>query len=352
MTYKETLDSIQEADPAIFKECMSRWNSVAKPLHSLGLLEGLIAKIGAAQGTVHPEIKKRRVLVFCADNGVVAEGVTQSASAVTTAVACSMAAGSSNVNVFAREAGAEVAVYDVGMIDDVPGLVQCKVCRGTGDLAKEPAMTAAQTIAAIEAGIHAAENAKNEGCTLLVTGEMGIGNTTTAAAVLSVLTGAEPEAVCGRGSGLSDAGLQRKIEVVKKGIAINRPAPDDPIDVLSKVGGADIAAMCGVILAAPKLKLPVVLDGLISCTAAFAAARIDKHTVGYMIPSHTGREPGGRLALEALGLKAPIDAGLALGEGTGGLLLLPMLDMALELYNSSHSFTNIGIEPYREQEGL
>ena len=352
MNYKETLDRIHSTDPALLKGCQENWNKVAKPLHSLGLLEGLVAKIGAAQGTVHPDIAKRKALVFCADNGVVAEGVSQSASAVTTAVARSMAAGSSNVNVFALEAGAGVAVYDVGMIDDVPGLGQCKVCRGTRNLAKEPAMSRDEAIAAIEAGIHAAEKAKEEGCKLLVTGEMGIGNTTTAAAVLSVLTRTEPEAVCGRGSGLSDAGFKRKIQAVRKGIATNCPCPEDPVDVIAKVGGADIAAMCGVFLAGAALQVPVVMDGLISCVAALAAARIDNHTVEYMIPSHTGREPGGRLALEALGLKAPIQADLALGEGTGGLLLLPMLDMALALYNSSHSFTDIGIEPYREQEGV
>ena len=352
MNYKETLNRIQSSDPAIFKACLDNWNRVAKPLHSLGLFEKLIAKIGAAQGTLHPDITRRRVLVFCGDNGVVAEGVSQSASAVTTAVARSMAAGTSNVNIFAQEADAEVAVYDVGMIDDIPGIHQCKVCHGTRNLVQEPAMTKAEAAAAIEAGIHAAEEAKKAGCTLLITGEMGIGNTTTAAAVLSVLTGSKPEAVCGRGAGLSDAGLQRKINAVKKGIASRCPCPHDPVDVLSKVGGADIAALCGVFLAGSALQLPVVLDGLISATAALAAAKIDNRTTEYMIPSHTSREPGARLALDALGLKAPLEADLALGEGTGGLLLLPMLDMALALYSSSHSFADIGIEPYREQEGL
>ena len=350
MDYRDILDRIHSTDPALLKSCQENWNKVAKPLHSLGLLEGLIAKIGAAQGTMHPDIAKRKVLVFCADNGVVAEGVSQSASAVTTTVARSMATGSSNVNVFAREAGAEVAVYDVGMIDDVPGLVQCKVCRGTRNLAKEPAMSRDEAIAAMEAGIHAAEKAKAEGCKLLVTGEMGIGNTTTAAAVLSVLTRTEPEAVCGRGSGLSDAGFKRKIQAVRKGIATNCPCPEDPVDVIAKVGGADIAAMCGVFLAGAALQVPVVMDGLVSCVATLAAARIDCKTVDYMLPSHMGREPGCQLALEALGLRAPIAADLALGEGTGGIMLLPMLDMALAVYNSTHSFDSIGIEPYKEQQ--
>ena len=339
MSYKE-----------IFQGCVTNWNTLAKPLHSLGLLEDLIAKIAASQGIARPYISGRTVLVFCADNGVVEEGVSQSDHTVTTAVATSMASGLSNVNLMAREANAHVEVYDVGMVDNVPGIHQCKVCHGTRNFTKEPAMTREETLAAMEAGRKAAEKAKLDGNGIVVMGEMGIGNTTTAAAVLSVLTRTEAETVCGRGSGLSDAGLKRKIEAVRKGININQPDPADPVDVLSKVGGADIAAMCGVLLAAPKLHLPVVLDGLVSCVAALAAARIDCKTVDYMLPSHMGREPGCQLALEALGLRAPIQADLALGEGTGGIMLLPMLDMALAVYNSTHSFDSIGIEPYKEQQ--
>ena len=338
MSYKE-----------VFEGCITNWNTVAKPLHSLGIFEELIAKIAACQGIDRPYIAGRTVLVFCADNGVVEEGVSQSDHTVTTAVATSMASGLSNVNLMAREANAHVEVYDVGMVDDVPGIHQCKVCHGTKNFTKEPAMTREETLAAMEAGRKAAEKAKLDGNGIVVMGEMGIGNTTTAAAVLSVLLGEKPETLCGRGSGLSDAGLKRKIEAVTKGIALHRPDAADPVDVLSKVGGADIAAMCGVLLAAPKLGLPVVLDGLISLAAAVAAYRIDKQTIDYMIPSHVGREPGCRLALEALGLKAPITADLALGEGTGGIMLLPMLDMALAVYNSTHSFDSIGIEPYKEQ---
>ena len=339
MSYKE-----------IYEGCITNWNTVAKPLHSLGIFEELIAKIAACQGIDRPYIAGRTVLVFCADNGIVEEGISQSDHTVTTAVASSIAAGFSNVNLMAREANAHVEAFDVGMIDDVPGMRQWKVIHGTKNFIKEPAMSREETESAIEAGRKAAEKAKLDGNGIVVIGEMGIGNTTTAAAVLSVLLGEKPETLCGRGSGLSDAGLKRKIEAVTKGIALHRPDAADPVDVLSKVGGADIAAMCGVLLAAPKLGLPVVLDGLISLAAAVAAYRIDKQTKDYMIPSHVGREPGCRLALEALGLRAPITADLALGEGTGGIMLLPMLDMALAVYNSTHSFDSIGIEPYKEQQ--
>ena len=192
MSYKE-----------IFQGCVTNWNTLAKPLHSLGLLEDLIAKIAASQGIARPYISGRTVLVFCADNGVVEEGVSQSDHTVTTAVATSMASGLSNVNLMAREANAHVEVYDVGMIDDVPGIHQCKVCHGTKNFTKEPAMTREETLAAMEAGRKAAEKAKLDGNGIVVIGEMGIGNTTTAAAVLSVLLGEKPETLCGRGSGLS-----------------------------------------------------------------------------------------------------------------------------------------------------
>ena len=339
MSYKE-----------VFEGCITNWNTVAKPLHSLGIFEELIAKIAACQGIDRPYIAGRTVLVFCADNGVVEEGVSQSDHTVTTAVASSIASGFSNVNLMAREANAHVEVFDVGMIDDVPGMRQWKMIHGTKNFTKEPAMSREEAESAIEAGRKVAEKAKLDGNGIVVIGEMGIGNTTTAAAVLSVLLGERPETLCGRGSGLSDAGLKHKIEAVTKGIALHRPDAADPVDVLSKVGGADIAAMCGVLLTAPKLGLPVVLDGLISLAAAVAAYRINKQTKDYMIPSHVGREPGCRLALEALGLKAPIAADLALGEGTGGAMLLPLLDIALAVYNSNHSFDAIGIEPYKEQQ--
>lgn len=347
MDFQETCESIQAADPAVLEACRIKWNNVAKPLYSLGELEKLTAKIGAAQGTDSPDIQKRRALVFCADNGVVEEGVSQSNHTVTTAVAKALVKGTSNVNLFCRIAGAETEVYDVGMIDDVSDIICAKMIRGTKNLSKMPAMTREEAIYAVETGIHAAEKAKRDGCGILVIGEMGIGNTTSSTAVLSVFMGVDPEEICGRGSGLSDEGLQKKIRAIRNGIAVNRPDPADAMDVLSKVGGADIAAMCGVILGGAALKLPVVLDGLISGAAALTAHAIDPRTKDYMIPSHTSSEPGGSRANAFLGFRAPIDAGMALGEGTGGVMLLPMLDMALSLYAGTHSFESIGIEAYK-----
>lgn len=352
MNYKETLEKIKSADPEILNLCKKKWNLVAKPLNSLGKLETLTAKIGAASANSDINIDKRRVLVFCADNGVVEEGVSQSDHSVTTAVAKALAEGSSNVNIFARMANAEVDVYDVGMVDDisVPGLTVDKTKNGTDNLVKGPAMTRDDAIRAIEVGIHAVEKAKEEGNGIVVIGEMGIGNTTTSAAIISILLDMEPEVITGRGSGLSDEGLKKKINAIKKSIELNKPDSSDPIDVLAKAGGFDIAAMCGVLLGGAAINVPVILDGVISGTAALLAYKIDARTVDYMIPSHISKEPGGNVILNALNLSGPISADMALGEGTGGVALLPLLDMALALYKGNHSFENIGIDAYTEQK--
>ena len=352
MTYQETIDHIKNADPVIYQQCLENWDHVANPLHSLGDFEYLTSKIGAAQGTTDICIDRKRVLVFCSDNGVVEEGISQSDHTVTTAVAKALAEGTSNVNIFANQAGADVEVYDTGMIDDlkVEGLLVQKSVNGTKNMSKEPAMTKDQLIFAIETGIHAAEKAKADGMQIIVIGEMGIGNTTTSAAVASILLGEDPHLMTGRGSGLSDEGLKRKIQVIEQCIQVNQPDPKDPLDVLAKAGGFDIAAMCGVILGCAAIGLPVVLDGVISCTAGCCAKAVAPAALDYMIPSHVSNEPAGRAILEFLGLHGPIDAHMALGEGTGGVMLLPLLDMALKLYHGTHSFDNIGIEAYTEHK--
>ena len=351
MTFEETLAAIRPADGEILAACQARWDAVAKPLRSLGLLEAQTARIGAVQRTDAPHVKKPRVLVFCADNGVVAEGVSQSDASVTAAVARALAAGSSNVNLMAAHAGAEVRVWDVGMRDDVtcPGLRVAKTANGTANLSRGPAMTCAQAVSALEAGIHAAEEAVREGCDLLIAGEMGIGNTTSSTAVLCALLGAEPERFTGRGSGLSDAGLQRKVAAVRRCLELNCPDPGDPMDVLCKCGGFDIAAMCGVYLSAAANHVPAVLDGLISGAAALLAVRFAPDAAGALLASHVSGEPAGESVLQALGLEAPIHAHMALGEGTGAVALLPLLQLALAVYYGDHSFDAIGVEQYTPQ---
>lgn len=347
MNYNELLEKIHESDKTIYAECEKKWDSVAKPLKSLGLMEELISRAGAAQRKVIPSFEKRRVLVFCADNGVVEEGVSQTDHTVTTAVAKTLAEGTSNVNIMAEKAGADVRVFDVGMVDDVEGLACSKISRGTKNFTKEEAMTYVEAVTAIETGANAVIKGKEEGVDIFVIGEMGIGNTTSTAAVLSAILNEDPARIAGRGSGLSDEGVVRKINAVRRAIELNRPDPEDGLDVLSKVGGFDIAAMCGAILAGSALDVPIVMDGVISGAAALVAGKIDKRCLDFVIPSHMSKEPGGELVFKSLGLEAPIIASMALGEGTGGVMLLPLLDLALSIYDSVHSFDNIGIEAYK-----
>lgn len=353
MTLQEALERIKGASPAALDGCRSRWNAVAKPLNSLGLLETLTIRMAGIQGTDMPHMHKPRVLVFCADNGVVAEGVTQSDSSVTAAVAESLAEGCSNVNIMARMAGADVVTYDVGMLTDVahPALRRVKCAYGTKNLAKGPAMRREEAIFALEAGIHATEDAMAEGCDVLVAGEMGIGNTTSSTAVMCALLGLDPAVVTGRGSGLDDAGLRRKQAAIRSCLDLNRPDSNDAMDVLCKCGGFDIAAMCGVYLGGAALGIPVVLDGLISGAAALLAWRFVPAAADALLPSHMSKEPGGSLALEALGLRAPIVADMALGEGTGGVALLPLLAMALAELSGGHSFDSLGMDAYTPQSG-
>ena len=351
MTYFECLSRITGPDEEARRECLRRWDAVAKPLHSLGMLETLTAQMAATQRTPVPHANKKRVLVFCADNGVVAEGVTQSLSSVTAAVARALADGTSNVNLMARAAGADVVAWDVGMCTDVahPKLRRAKCAYGTENIARGPAMTRGQAVFAVEAGINAAVEAVEDGCDILVAGEMGIGNTTSSTAVLAALLSVDPERITGRGSGLDDEGLRRKVVAIRRCLRNNHPDISDGLDVLRKCGGFDIAAICGVYLAGAALGVPVVLDGLISGAAALLAARIAPRSIHALLPSHMSREPGGCAALDALQLRAPIVADLALGEGTGGVALLPLLDMALAVLNGEHSFESIGMEAYKPQ---
>lgn len=329
-------------------QAQARWDSVAKPLSSLGLLEDIVVQLAGISGSADVNIDKRCVIVMCADNGVVAEGVSQSGSEVTAIVARNMADGTANVNAMARVAKADVIVCDIGMAEVVShqNVRQLNVARGSRNFAVEPAMTYAECERAIERGMDEVRAAKDSGYRLVLTGEMGIGNTTTSAAVASALLGVDVELMTGRGAGLSSEGLRRKIDVIKRGLALHEPDRSDPIDVMCKVGGFDIAGLCGVFLGGHKYGMPVVLDGFISGVAALAASLIEPDARRIMIASHMSREPASARILDALGLEPAIRAGLALGEGTGAVALLPLIDMALAVYNQDHTFENIEISAY------
>ena len=345
----EFLASISGPDDAARSLCQRQWDSVGKPLGSLGLLEESLCRVAALTGSAEISLSPRRLLVFCADNGVVAEGVSQTGPEVTALVARALAGGSSSACVFARRAGAEVLPVDVGVLDmsPCPGLLRRRVVNGTGNIARGPALTAQETEAALWVGIDLARQAKEEGVRLLAVGEMGIGNTT-ASALAAHFLGLDAELVTGRGAGLSDEGLARKKAAVARALEVNQRLTLTPLGALGALGGADIAAMAGVVLGGAAFGLPVLLDGFISAAAALAAVRLCPACAKALLASHRSAEPAGGALLSSLGLAPLITARLRLGEGTGALLALPLLDMALDLYHGT-PFEEYGMEPYTPQ---
>ena len=339
-------------DEAARKRAQQKWDNVAKPLNSLGRMEKLICRIAAIQETEDVQLMRRCALVFCADHGVVAEGVTQSGQEVTALVAQSIAEGSANVNLMAAAAQTDVFAVDMGMVGEVnhPALIKRRIACGTKNMAIEPAMTHEQAIQAVQIGIDLVGERKARGYAMIATGEMGIGNTTASAAIASVILDASVETITGRGAGLSDAGLMRKVSTIKRAIEINQPDANDPIDVLTKLGGFEIAGMTGAFLGGMSYRIPIVIDGVISAVAALVALRICPDVAGFMLASHMSREPAGRLVMDALQLEPVIDAGMALGEGTGAVMLFPLLDMAHQVYCGKHTFDDLGIDAYTPQE--
>ncbi len=342
----------------MYEAILSRWDRVAKPLGSLGRFEKMIARIGAVQGSAKADIGKRAVIMMCADNGVVAEGISQSGQDVTAAVAGWMGRGESSVCRMAKVCGADTIPVDVGInMDGSPEGVICrKVMKGTRNFAREPAMTEDECMQAIDAGIDTVCECSVQGYRLLAAGEMGIGNTTTASALTAALLGIGAEEVTGRGAGLSDAGLGRKIKVI--GDALDRYVPEtDSIrspeyaaEMLSAVGGLDIAGMAGVFIGGAICHIPVIIDGFISAAAALAAERIVPGCRHYMLASHCGCEPGMKYIMSELDLEPVIYGELALGEGTGAVMLLPLLDAAMALYDNGLAFEETEVGQYQHFE--
>ena len=344
------LQQIEKPDHTAFLAAKAHWDRIAKPLGSFGALEEMIQKIAAIQGTKNVDISNRTAVIFCADHGIVAEGVTQCGSEVTAVCAKAIAEGSSNVNAIAQTFRADVKAVDIGMLNDTDSekIIRKKTVYGTRNFTKEPAMTEEQMTAAITTGMDMVRDLKADGTQIIVSGEMGIGNTTPASAIASVLLRLPPEIVTGRGSGLSDEGLLRKIETIQRGIALHQPSTDRPLHLLQTLGGLEIAGMTGLFLGGAVYHVPVIIDGVISAASAVIAYQINPICADYMLASHCSGEPAASGLLEMMHLKAVIDAGLRLGEGTGGLLLLPLLDGALSLYRHAHTFDEEHIERYKK----
>ena len=351
MTVSQAISQITPPNEAARAQAQARWNALAKPLGSLGLLEEQLSAIAALTGSPEISLDRPVLLVYCGDNGVVAQGVSQSGPEVTAAVAMALGRGESTVCHMAAVPGCQVIPVDVGMLDfpGGPGILNRRVRSGTGDITQGPAMERWECLRAMEVGMELVCEAKRKGSHLVLTGEMGIGNTTTSSALVSVLLGLPPEQVTGRGAGLSDEGLVRKRQAIRQAIEQNKPSSQDPIDVLTKVGGLELAALCGTFLGGALYGVPILMDGFISSAAALCALGLCPNAGKAIFASHASGEPASRMVLEALGLRPLITAEMRLGEGSGAVAALSLLQQALGVYRSGQTFARLGIDAYVPQ---
>ena len=351
---KEKLVKVPEPDRSAEIESQRHWDSLAKPLDGLGRFEEMIVQLAGIQRTVEIETIPRAAVVMCGDHGVVCEQVTQTGSAVTASVAHAIAEEVSSVSILARAVSADVFTVDMGMNqhEDVPGLLNCSVGRGTGNIAMGPAMSREKACQAILKGIDLVESLSSEGYRLLAAGEMGIGNTTAASAMMAVISGEDPARVTGRGAGLSDDLYSHKIEIVRQAVQVNRPDRNDPLDILSKLGGYEIAGMTGLYIGGALTGTAVVIDGLISSVSALIAKRLCPAAGEYMLAAHTGREPAASEIMHLLEMQPVLDASMALGEATGAVLLFPLLDAALALYREGGTFEQMHLKAYERYQQL
>ena len=347
MTLQEAVSNIEPLDQKAMVIAQKRWDSIAKPLHSLGKLETLLIQIAGITGNAEVDLSRRGLIVMCADNGVVEEGVTQTGQEVTAIVAENFLKYDTSVGVMCKQNHAEIFPVDMGMVTDTKVRTDHKIAYGTQNMTKGPAMTREQAVKGLEAGIDMVRELNDKGYRILATGEMGIGNTTTSSAVASVLLKQPVEEMTGRGAGLTSEGFVRKINAIKKAIALNEPDPEDAIDVLAKVGGLDIAGMAGVFLGGAVYGIPVVMDGFISCVSALIAMRICPAARDYILASHVSKEPAAAMILKELQLKPLINCELCLGEGTGAVAIFPLLEMAADIYQTMSTFEQFDMDPYQ-----
>jgi len=356
MTKEELFSiSITELDPEILKQSKAKWDGIAKPIDGLGSFEEIICRIAAVQGNVIPAVDRKAHIIMCADNGIFEEGVSQTSQKVTRDVAELMGQRKSSVGMMAEGYPIDMFVYDIGINSETTpeGVINAKVRKGTENFLKKPAMEETECLAAIETGIDAVKACKEKDYQIISTGEMGIANTTTSTALLCALKGLSPKDFTGKGAGLTDSGLKNKIQVIEKGIRLYREDNDQEItskesvfEIVRSLGGLDIAGLTGVFIGGAIYRIPIVIDGVISAVAALVAERLVPGCKDFMLASHMGREQGMKVVLEELSLKPVIHADLALGEGTGAIMLFPMLDMAMSLYRSGTSFGDTDIDQY------
>ncbi len=342
---EETLDKIVPVDAALLDAAQKRLDSLTKPRGSLGRLEEFARRVVAITGETRPTVKKKVIFTFAGDHGVADEGVSAFPKEVTRQMVFNFLAGGAGINVLARHAGAEVVVVDIGVDYDfgaVEGLVTRKVVSGTGNIRKGPAMTREQAVRCVEEGIALANEYAAEGA-VFGTGEMGIANTTPSSAIIAAFSGKPVEEVTGRGTGIDDAAFGHKVEVIKDALRVNVPDASDPLDVLAKVGGAEIGGIAGLVLGAAARRVPVVVDGFISTAGALVAAEMKPEVKDYIFASHNSVERGHRAMLERLGQRPFVDLDLRLGEGTGAAIGISLVEAALKIYNEMATFGDAGV---------
>jgi nicotinate-nucleotide--dimethylbenzimidazole phosphoribosyltransferase len=343
---ESTIARIKPVDSELLKTAQDRLDNKTKPPGSLGRLEEFARRLVAISGEKNPDTSKKVIFTFAGDHGVTEEGVSLYPCEVTTQMVYNFLNGGAGVNVLARHAGAEVRVVDVGVysdFEDAPGLILKKVAKGTKNLAKGPAMTREEAIAAMQVGIELADQSKAEGIALIGTGEMGIGNTTPSSAIIAAISGKTVREVTHRGTGINDEALVKKINAIEQGLSINKPDPNDPLDVLAKVGGLEIASIAGLVLGCAANRIPVVIDGFISTAGALIASELHPNVRDYIFAAHKSVEIGHTFMLERIGTEPILDLNFRLGEGTGAALAMTLIEAGVKVLKEMATFEEAGV---------
>ena len=341
-----TLARIRPVNQGLLAQAQLKLDNKTKPPGSLGRLEEFARRMAAISGVMVPDTSKKVIFTFAGDHGIVEEGISLYPSEVTTQMVFNFLNGGAGVNVLARHSGVEVRVVDVGVDHDfgeTPGLIHRKVARGTRNFAKGPAMTREEAVAAMKVGIDMADQCKTEGIALIGTGEMGIGNTTPSSAIIAAISGKSVTEVTHRGTGIDDAALKHKISVIEQGLALNKPDGSAPLDVLTKVGGLEIAAIAGLVLGCAANSLPVVIDGFISTAGALIASELHPHIADYIFAAHESVEIGHSFMLERIGVRPILDLDFRLGEGTGAALAMGLIEAGVKVMKEMATFDEAGV---------
>ena len=343
---KKTLERIKPVDENLLAQAQTRLDNKTKPPGSLGRLEEFGRRMVAISGCADPDLSKKVIFTFAGDHGIVEEGISLYPKEVTTQMVLNFLRGGAGVNVLARHAGAEVRVVDVGVasdFDDAPGLIRRKIAYGTRNFTNGPAMTGDEMLAALQVGIDLADQCKTEGVGLVGTGEMGIGNTSPSSAIIAAVSGLCVRELTHRGTGINDDALERKICVIEQGLELNKPDGADPLDVLTKVGGLEIAAIAGLVLGCAANSLPVVVDGFISTAGALIASELHPNVRDYIFAAHRSVEIGHRFMLERIGAEPILDLNLRLGEGTGAALAMTLIEAGVKILKEMATFDEAGV---------